>query len=86
MTKNKYINPDELISFSSEIEELQGLRSELCRIPRKFNGAGRIQLMSKPDMKKEGIDSPNMADAVMMLMRQPKIEEPIELMEFASEW
>lgn len=86
VTKNKYINPDELISFSSEIEELQALRSELCRIPRKFNGAGRIQLMSKPDMKKEGIDSPNMADAVMMLMRQPKIEEPIELMEFASEW
>lgn len=86
VTKNKYINPDELISFSSDIEELQGLRSELCRIPRKFNGAGRIQLMSKPDMKKEGIDSPNMADAVMMLMRQPKIETPIELMEFASEW
>lgn len=65
----RIVNPDELISFSSDISELQSLRSELCRIPRKHNGSGRIQLLSKPDMKKLGIASPNMADAVMMSMR-----------------
>lgn len=65
----RIVNPDELISFSSDIAELQALRSELCRIPRKHNGSGRIQLLSKPDMKKMGISSPNMADAVMMSMR-----------------
>lgn len=65
----KVVSPDDLISFSSSIAELSALRSELCRIPRKYVGSGRIQLVSKPDMKKMGIDSPNMADAVMMAMR-----------------
>jgi phage terminase large subunit len=69
----KLFNPDELISFSSTISELTALRAELCRIPRKFNNSGRIQLVSKPDMLKMGIDSPNMADAVMMLMRQADV-------------
>lgn len=63
-------NPDELISFSSNITELSALRAELCRIPRKFNNSGRVQLLTKPEMKKLDIDSPNLADAVMMLMRK----------------
>jgi hypothetical protein len=32
--------------------------------------------MSKPDMLKEGIDSPNLADAVMMLMRPVEVKKP----------
>jgi phage terminase large subunit len=68
--------PDELISFSSEIGELTALRAELCRIPRKFNGSGRIQLMTKIEMKKLEIDSPNLADAVMMLMRPIEVKLP----------
>lgn len=71
----KVIDPDNLISFSSEIEELSALRAELCRIPRKYNSSGRIQLMSKPDMKKLEIDSPNMADACMMLMRPIDVKQ-----------
>jgi phage terminase large subunit len=63
---NEYCDPDELISFSSGIEQLQQLRSEICRIPRKWNGAGVIQIMSKIEMKKLKIQSPNMADSVMM--------------------
>lgn len=77
----KVVSPDELISFSSQIKELSGLRAELCRVPRKYVGSGRIQLVSKPDMKKMGIDSPNMADAVMMTMRpiaMRKKREPIK--------
>lgn len=73
--------PDELISFSSSIKDLAALRTELCRIPRKYNGSGRIQLVSKPDMKKMEIPSPNMADAVMMCVRPIKIakkREPIK--------
>ena len=67
--KGKFINPEELVSFSSEIKELQALRSELCRIPRKNMGSGKIQLVSKPDMKKKPYEmaSPNRADAVVML-------------------
>lgn len=76
VTKGKKIfNPDELISFSSDINELQALRSELCRIPRKPNGAGRIQILSKPEMKKLGISSPNMADAVMMACRPIQVKK-----------
>ena len=73
--KNVYHSPDELISLSSDIEELDVLRSEACRIPRKYVPSGRIQLMSKPDMKsKLELDSPNMADAVMMLMRPVEVK------------
>ena len=61
-----YINPDELISISSTIKGLPVLRAEACRLPKKDNGSGKIQLMSKPEMKKLGIDSPNMFDALMM--------------------
>ena len=62
----EYADPDTLISFSSKIEQLQQLRSEVCRIPRKWNGAGTIQIMTKPEMRTLDIPSPNMADSVMM--------------------
>jgi len=65
----KAVNPDDLISFCSNIAELSALRAELCRIPRKYNNSGRIQILSKPEMLKLDIDSPNMGDCVMMLMR-----------------
>ena len=62
----EYCDPDQLISFDSSIKQLQQLRSEVCRIPRKPNGAGVIQILSKPEMKSKDIPSPNMADSVMM--------------------
>jgi phage terminase large subunit len=74
----RVFNPDDLISFSGAIQELQGLRAEICRIPRKYNNSGRIQLMSKPDMLKDGIESPNMADAVMMLMRPVEVKRKVK--------
>jgi phage terminase large subunit len=73
--KGKYIDPDELVSFASEIEAIDLLRSELCRIPLKDNGAGLIQIMSKKEMRKMGIESPNMADsAIISLANQPMVE------------
>lgn len=69
----KMYNPDELISFSSEIDELDALKAEVCRIPRK--PAGRIQLLSKPEMKRLGIQSPNRADALMMCMRPIEVRK-----------
>jgi phage terminase large subunit len=74
VVKGKYFPKDELISFSSDIKLLQALRAEICRIPRKLGvPSGRIQILSKPEMKKLGISSPNMADAVMMLQRDVDI-------------
>jgi phage terminase large subunit len=74
--KKEYIDPDDLISISSDIELIDKLRSEVCRIPRKHNGAGKIQLMSKKEMKdKYDIDSPGMADCLAMGEELPDIED-----------
>ena len=70
----RVFDEDELISFSSDIEQLGALRAELCRIPRKFNPNGVIQILSKPEMKKLEIDSPNMADACMMAIRHVEVK------------
>jgi phage terminase large subunit len=67
----KIYNVDELISFSSSIKDINKLKSEICRIPLK--PGGRIQILSKPEMKALGIDSPNMADVVMMLQREIEV-------------
>jgi phage terminase large subunit len=70
--KGQYHDPDDMISFSSEIEHINALKAELCRIPRKPNGTGKFQVMSKDDMKRLlKIESPNMADAVMMSLAIP---------------
>jgi phage terminase large subunit len=60
-----------MISLSSNIKRLNEIRSEICRIPKKENGNGLIQIMSKPEMLKLEIKSPNMADAMMMAMISP---------------
>ncbi len=75
--KNEYINPDELISISSEINCLAQFRSEICRIPKKPNASGKIQIMSKDEMKtKLKILSPNLADSAMMSMQIPEPVAP----------
>ena len=68
--KGEYIDPDELISLSSKIENIDQLRAEVCRIPLKRNNMGKIQIMSKVDMAKKPYElpSPNMGDALMMAM------------------
>lgn len=73
IVKKEYIDPDAMISLSSDIKDLAGLKSEVCRIPLKDNGSGLIQIMSKPEMKKLGIVSPNKADCLMMLMMIPQV-------------
>jgi len=69
-----YCDPDKMISFSSEMPLLSALRSEVCRIPVKPNSNGMFELYTKVDMKtKFKIKSPNLADSIMMLMRQPHV-------------
>ena len=62
----EYHDPDTMISLSSDIKHMDKLRSEVCRIPLKPNGNGLIQIMSKEDMKRLDIASPNMGDSLMM--------------------
>ena len=74
VTKGKYIDPDELVSFSSKIKAIDLLRSEVCSVALKPNGMGLIQLLSKDEARKLGIESPNMFDSVMMSWAVPSAE------------
>jgi len=77
VVNGEYIDPDLMISFDSDgLDDIQGLRSELCRLPRKMdNDNGLEQLLSKKEMKALGIDSPNMADPVMMSLFSPTVKK-----------
>jgi len=77
--KKQYVDPDLLISVSSKIDCLQQFRSEVCRIPKKANPNGFIQIMNKQEMKtKLKIESPNLADSAMMSLQMPVIKEKID--------
>jgi len=70
VTEGKMVDPERLISFSSDIKHLGKLRSELCRIPIKPNGSGLFELYTKDTMRsKFKLPSPNLADCVMMSER-----------------
>jgi len=79
VTNGEYIDPADMIALNSDgIEDMQALRSQLCRIPQKVNGQGLIQIMSKQDMAKQDIKSPNEGDAVMMTGYQPKLRRVVQ--------
>jgi len=70
--RGEYVDVDTMISFNTDgIESVDGLRSQLCRVPTKPNGNGLIQIMNKQEMKKLGIPSPNEGDCIMMSMFAP---------------
>jgi phage terminase large subunit len=85
VVKGKYHDPDELISLRSDMPELQSIRAEVCRIPRKFNTSGFIQMLDKPTMLSRGIKSPNMADAMMMSLTDFEEQEEVNFT-FSSEF
>lgn len=90
VTKNQWIDPDRCISISSEIPKatLQQLRRELTRIRRKKGeNSSKITLESKADMKKMGIKSPNLSDALMMVFaNQPEFGQSGAQMEIETDW
>ena len=87
VVKKEYVDPDTIISISSDIKMLQKLRAEVCRIPRKQNGTGKIQLMSKDEMKnKLKIKSPGMADCLAMGEEIPDLSRESAPIEFESLW
>lgn len=85
VVKGQYIDPDEMISIDSEgVESIDQLRSECCRVPRKKNNTGLIQIMSKADMRAAGIESPNMYDSLMMNMFMPPIVKERKKLNYKS--
>ena len=76
----EYIDPNELISISTDIKNLADLKSELCRVQRKRGQFANtyIQVESKDDMKRRQMPSPNKADALVMCFANlpPKKSKP----------
>lgn len=75
--KGIYSNPDDMISIDPGCDYIPQLKAELVRIQRKRGVSNTlIQLKSKAEMKKDGIESPNLAEALMMAFanRLPNIE------------
>ena len=76
--KGKYFDPADMISFDTDgIDDLASVRSQICRIPLKPNAQGLIQIMSKEEMKRLKIKSPNEADAVMMTIYFPPADDEV---------
>lgn len=57
---------DELISIDPNLPNLEQLKFELTAPRREYDGNMRVKVESKKDMKKRGIKSPNIADALVM--------------------
>lgn len=53
------------------LAESPELRSDLCSPTFKHNGAGKFQLESKEDMKKRGLPSPDIGDALALTFAAP---------------
>jgi len=86
VTRGIYTNPEDLISLSSTMEDLDVLKSELVKVKRVRGNNSFIQIQSKKDAAKEGIKSPNMADALVMCFANPAPKPaPVEL-NFTSEF
>jgi phage terminase large subunit len=58
-------DPEKIISIIPTLPFLDKLKAELCQ-PRREYLNGKIKVESKDSMKKRGIASPNLADAVVM--------------------
>ena len=71
--QRKDIPEDRIISISSELDLCDELVSELSRPKRESDAAGKIVVESKKKMKKRGVKSPNLADALVMCFA-PQVE------------
>ena len=62
---------DDIISLSSDLPNLERLIIELSTPLKDYDNNGRVKVESKKDLKKRGIDSPNLADALVMAFAKP---------------
>lgn len=72
----------DLISISSSIgdEYIEQLKTELSTPRQDRDSAGKVKVESKADLKKRGIDSPNVADAAIMALSPHLTKQPTATM------
>lgn len=66
VTQGEEIDPSDVISISSECENLAGLLAELSTPHKDYSPSGKSKVESKKDLAKRDVKSPNMADAFIM--------------------
>ena len=59
-------DPSEMISISSDIDQLESIKAQLSTPRQDRDNAGKVKVESKQDLKKRGVASPNLADAIVM--------------------
>lgn len=69
---------DQMISFSSGIDDLDKMITELSTPRRKQSGRLKNIVEKKEDLKKRGIKSPNIADAVVMASFEHSVKDKTE--------
>jgi phage terminase large subunit len=72
VTKGMHYNPENIISISSNIQGLEALKEQLCTPRKTHNPQYKNKVESKEELKKRGINSPNLADAFIMAYAQTK--------------
>lgn len=72
VVEGKDVPEDMIISIPSSLKYCNELVSELSRPKREEDNAGKILIESKKKMKKRGIKSPNLADALVMCVAPRK--------------
>lgn len=86
--KNGDANPEkfeieDLISISSDMDNLANLVTELSTPRRKFAKDGRVKVEDKDDLAAREVDSPNDADAFIMLYAPTEINVMGDLLKMA---
>lgn len=66
VTEGHNIAASEIVSISSECDNLEGLLSELSTPHKDYSPSGKSKVESKKDLANRGVKSPNMADAFIM--------------------
>lgn len=64
--RGQKFSPDELISISSNCQHLEKIIDELVAPKQQRTSDGKFKVESKDDMRKRGVPSPNLADALVM--------------------
>jgi len=73
VVEGKDIPHEQLISIPSGLALANELVSELSRPKRESDAAGKIIVEPKKKMKKRGVESPNLADSLVMCYA-PRVE------------
>ena len=75
------VNPDDLISIDSDCKCLHELVAELSRPKRVYSKNGKVLVESKIEMRKRGVDSPNLADSLVIAYsaKRPPVKKRLKM-------